>query len=858
MKSIRTFFHRLPELWRKQSRDFRLDEELSQVIEMETAAGIHSGLSREQARRDALMRVQIETTKEQYRDRRGLPMLESFLQDLRFGLRMLRRNPGFAAVALITIALGIGANTAVFSIVYAALLRPLAFPNPQQLVAVVERNEHEIEKERGLSYQDLKTLRQGGTFAHVAGVTRHQLTLTGAGEPTVVTTVGVTPDMFPVLNIDPILGGYLLPEDEPSGAAPAVVLSESLWRNRFSANPGIVGTAINLDQRAFTVVGVMPANFRVPGLIRTQDIWISPTHDPLFRTFLPHNEIHGLFVLARMKAGWSLAQTQSQADSVSAELAKDFPAESRGWKLSLVPLQSEVTGDMRTPLLILLGAVGFLLLLACVNIANLLLAKATSRTREMAVRQALGAARSRVVRQLLTEAAVIGFLGTLLGVALAYWSVRAFALLPPSTLPGAQDAAVDKWVLGFAFLLSIVAVMFFGLAPALLASGSDMQTSLKESIAQSGSSRGRMRARSFLAGTEIALAMVLVVAAGLLVRSLMAMTSVDPGFEVAHVLRVEISLPRYQYSMPQQWTAFSNTLMEHIHAQPGLNESAFAAPLPVVDQQVNLRFSIADHPALSPSLPAIADYVSASPSYFRVLGIPLLRGRVFSESDSPTTALVTIISESLAHAYFPNEDPLGKRLVFGFTPGPPIARQIVGIVADIHDTKLSQKPAPMMYVPFAQAPFWGGELVVKSTLPASAIVASIRAVVQSIDKNLPVTDIASMPDVVQASTSQPRFRTWLLGVFGVVALLLAAAGVFGVVSYSVASRRREFGVRAALGASPGLIGRMVLMEGLSLAAAGLLAGLAASFGLVRVLRSELYGVGVYDPVTFVVSAAVLL
>jgi putative ABC transport system permease protein len=385
-----------------------------------------------------------------------------------------------------------------------------------------------------------------------------------------------------------------------------------------------------------------------------------------------------------------------------------------------------------------------------------------------------------------------------------------------------------------------------------------MQAGLKTSIAQSGSSGSRLKIRNFLAGAEIALAMVLVIAAGLLVRSLMAMTSVDPGFEVAHVLKAEVSLPRYQYSTTQQWIAFSNTLLQRIHAQPGLKSSALAVPLPVVDQQVNLKFSIADHPALPPSLPATADYVSASPSYFSVMGIPLLHGRLFSEGDSSTTPPVTIISEALARSYFPNENPLGKRLVFGFPPGPPIAREIIGVVADIHETQLGQKPGPMMYVPFAQAPFWGGELVVKSTLPAAAIVASVRQVVRGIDKNLPVTDIASMPDVIQASTSQPRFRTWLLGLFGVVALLLAAAGVFGVVSYSVASRRREFGVRAALGASPGLIGRMVLGEGLSLTAAGLLAGLIASFALVRFLRSELYGVGAYDPLTFLVSAAVLL
>jgi len=848
---------RLRSLFQRQKADQDLDDELSYHIEQKTKEYISSGMSVHEARRAALLEMGgMEKIREQCRSARRVNTLQDFFQDSRYSLRMLRKNPGFTGVVVLTLGLGIGANTAVFSVVYAVLLRPLPYPNSQELVSILERNEHAAIKQRGCSYQDIQVLGDGKAFTNVGGAVRHQLTLTGSGDPTTVGTVVVTPDIFPVLDVNPVLGRYLLANDDHKGAAPVVVLSEGLWRDRFGANPGVVGTAIVLDQRAFTVVGIMPSGFRIPVVEPHQDIWIAISQDPLFSTFL-RTRANSMFTFGRMKPGASLAQTQSQTDGVSAQLASDFPAENQGWEVRISPLQKATIGDMKTPLLVLLGAVGLVLLLACINIANLLLARATSRTRELAVRQALGAARSRIIRQLLTESAVAGSLGAIVGVGFAYWGVRLLRLLLPSTTPSVDRVELGAWVLGFALLLSATAVVGFGSAPALLATSSEMQRNLKDG-AQSGSSGARLKLRGFLAGVEIALAMVLVVGAGLLVRSLMAMTSVNPGFEAAHVLRAEVSLPRYQYSTPRQWTAFSNMLLERVHAQPDLKDSALAVPLPVVDSAVNLEFSIVGHAALPPGMPATADYVSISPGYFQVMGIPLLRGRSFSEQDSMSSPLVTMISASFARVYFQNENPLGQTLMFGFPPGPPVAREIVGIVGDIHDSKLTKEAAPMMYVPFAQAPFWGGELVVKSTRPSSAIVGSIRQVVRTIDKNLPVTDIATMPDVLQESVAQPRFRTWLLSAFGIVALLLAAAGVFGVLSYSVASRTREFGVRAALGASPARIGTMIVSEGLGLAFIGLIVGAAGAFALARLLRSELYGITTHDPVTFLVAAVALL
>jgi len=443
-------------------------------------------------------------------------------------------------------------------------------------------------------------------------------------------------------------------------------------------------------------------------------------------------------------------------------------------------------------------------------------------------------------------------------VALAWLSTHALASLLPADGMATRPVEVDGSVLAFALLISLAAMIGFGLAPAILTSKADVQSNLREGSAQSGSDRGRLRLRSFLTGAEIALATVLVVGAGLLVRSLRRMTAVDPGFNVAHVITAEVSLPQYQYKTPQQWAAFSESLMQRLQAQPGLNDSTIAVPLPLADGFVNLGFKIADRPPLPPGALQDADFVSVGPKYFSLMGIPLLRGRVFTADDSMATPRVALISESFARRYFHDQDPLGQKLIIGFPPGSDQPREIVGVVGNVRDVGLSQEPGPMMYVPFAQVPFWGGRVVVKSTLPDSTVVSAIRQSVASIDKNLPVTDVETMPGVLEASTAQPRFRTWLLSSFGLVALLLAAAGVYGVVSYSVASRTKEFGVRASLGATPGVIGKMVLMEGVALAATGLGAGLAAALGLSRFLKSELYGVAAYDPITFLISMAVLL
>jgi predicted permease len=861
LQNLGEFFRRSSKFFsRREAFDREMEEEMSLHRELRAREIVHQGEADfESAKQVSQKRfgnpLQV---REEIHRAWGWTWVDDAGQDLRYAFRLLRKAPGFTLVVVITLALGIGANTAIFSVVNAVLLQALPYTRADQLVSIFESNQREGVKATGCSYQDFKQLRDSGVFADVAGVQRHDLTLTDAGDPAVVSTVVVTPEIFSLLNVAPLTGRYLFPDDDKSGAAPVVVLSEGLWRNRFGADPTLVGRSIHLDQQGYTVVGIMPAGFRVPVFGVQQEIWIPLAQDPLFGSWMPRPGGHWLRVMGRLKPGTSLASVQPQTKAVAQQLATEFPQQNAGWDMKLAPLQTVIVGEIKTPLLVLLGAVGLVLLLACVNIANLLLARSTIRTREVALRQTFGASRMRIVRQFLAESAVLGVIGAALGVAVAYFSMHALDTLLPADAPAARPVQLDASVLGFSLLIALLASLGFGLAPALFTARTDVQSNLKQGSIQSGSDRGRLRLRSFLTGAEIALAMIIVVAAGLLMRSLIRMTEVDPGFSAQHLLKAEVSLPRYQYKTPQQWAAFSDALLQRIQVQPGMENTAVAVPLPIANGFVNLTFVLPDHAPLAPGEPNSANYVSVTPKYFGVMGIPLLRGRLFSADDSMSSRRVALISEFFAHRYFHDENPVGRKIKFGFPPDGNVTREIVGVVGNVRDVGVTQEPGPMMYVPFAQEPFWGGVLVVKSTLPAPAVAGAIRQAVASIDKNLPVTDIETMPGVLEQSVAQPRFRTWLLSAFGLVALLLAAAGVYGVVSYSVASRTREFGVRASLGASPGSIAKLVLREGITLAAAGLVVGLCTAVVLARFLRSELYGVGAYDPLTFALSVAVLL
>jgi putative ABC transport system permease protein len=846
---------------RRGSVEREMDAELRFHIETRAEELMHEGLPREEAMRRARLEFGgLERAKEECRESRGIGWMEVLGQDARYALRTLRKSPGFTAVAIATLALAIGANTAIFSVVYAVLLRPLPYPNPGQLVAVFESKPQEGIKETGASYLDFQQWQKdNGVFQVMSGNAEHSLTLTGHGEPSEVGTVVMTPESLEVVGVKPILGRSFQASDGLDGAAPVVVVSEQLWRGQLGGDGKVIGSTIVLDKKPFAVIGVMPASFRFPVLDENRNVWVPLAQDPLFSTWRQRRGGHWMFVLARLKPSVTIKQAQAQMDTLEASMAKDSPADDSGWGVRIVALHEEEVGDVRTALLVLLGAVGLVLLIACANIANLLLTRATTRTREMAVRIAIGAGRGRIVRQLLTESAVLGLAGGILGVLLAYWGVAASKRLLPAALPRVNEIAVDGWVLAFALGLAVLASFIFGLAPAIFAADSDLQTNLKDASGAAGGGgrkSSRQRARNVLAAVEIALAIVVLVASGLLLRSFVTLTNVQPGFQPERLVTAEVDLPQFEYSSPTQWVQFSDKLLPKLQAEPGMQNTAVGIPLPLGQGAVNLGFQIEGRPS-RPGATQTADYVAVSPGYFGVMEIPLERGRVFTDQDNEQAPKVALISESMVRIYFPNENPIGKRMTFGFPPNGNITREIVGVVGDVRDAALHDAPGPMMYVPFDQSPFWGEEIVVRSTLDEASVAATIRKDVWSLDKDLPVTEVALMSKRLEDSVAEPKFRTVLFGLFGVIALVLAGAGIFGVISFLVSNRTHEIGIRMALGASRGHVLEMILGESAKLLLVGFAIGVPTAFLLARLLGDLLFAVGPADPMTFVGVCVVL-
>ena len=859
MRFLRRLLQRVRNFATGHRGEERLREEIEEHTALETEENVRAGMTPEEARRQALMKLGSSgAIGEQYHAEEGLPFLEMLVEDTLYAVRRLGKAPGFAAVVVMTLAVGIGANAAIFSVVHAILLRPLEYDRPEQLVNVSEDNRKAAIADVGMSWPTFLALGQKrGTFSAVTGLALHALTLTGRGEPADVSTVAVTPGFFSVFPTRPLLGRALTDEDGQAGAAPVVVLSESLWRSRFGADEHIAGTAIALDQRTYTVVGVMPGIFRTPFSNQSEQVWIPLVDDPLFSHWITRPpQTHWMPIVARLQTGVSLDRAQAEMAAFSHALAQDHPAEERGWTAKAEPLQQVLVGDLKTPLLVLLCAVGLVLAIACANIANLLLTQATARSKEMAVRMALGATGARIARQLLTENALLGLLGGAAGAVLAWRGVPAMALLLPQELAQLRYVRVDPTVLIFALGLAMASSLAFGLAPVVYAARSDPQSSLREG-GGAGETRRARRTRSLLAAGEIALAAILLVGAGLLLRSFARLLQVGPGFETNHMVKAEISLPRYQYSKPEQWAAFADQLLARVKAQPGLRNVAIAAPLPILDNAVTLPFSIIGNPPPARGEAYTANYVAASPEYFGVMGMSVVRGRLFTRDDTARTTPVAVISETLAQRYFPHQDPLGRQMMFGFPPNGNVSREVVGVVSDIRDASLATAPGAMTYVPFAQAPFWGGEVVVRSGENTLVVGDAIRAATHGIDANLPVTRIESFPEAMRSSLAWPRFRTLMVGGFGGMALLLAGIGIYGVVSFSVSRRRREIGVRVAMGASPANVRRLVLKESAELAVLGLMVGIPAALGLTHLFSALLFGVAADDPLTFAAVALLL-
>ena len=653
-------------------------------------------------------------------------------------------------------------------------------------------------------------------------------------------------------------GRLFLPADGNPGAPATVILSESLWRGLFQSDPRILGSSIDLDRRPFTVVGILPQTFRTAAPPRRNQLWIPMAQDPLFGPWMAKRSGHWLGMIGRLKPGVSAAQAQAELDAIGARLAGQFPGDDGGWLIRMTPLQDLVVGDVRPGLVMLCGAVGLVLLIACVNIAGLLLARATARSCEIAVRATLGAGRARIVRQLLAESAVLGLLGGLAGIGLAYWGVHALSSLVSQNLPQINPVRVDSAVLVFALALCGVASCSFALAPAFFAASLGFQTSLREGAPRAGESRASRRARSVLAAVETAMAVVLLVASGLLLRSYFTMTDTRLGFAADHVVKANFSLYSARYSGPQQWLDFTNALLARLHSEPGLRDSALVVPTPIADVGISVVFDIVGSPAIAPGASRAADYAAVSPGYFHVMGIPLVAGRAFDARDTMDAPRVTLISQALARVYFPDRNPIGQQLRFAFGRDSDAPRLIIGVVGDVRNVAPAVDTAPMVYVPFAQSPFPGSDVVVRSSLDTSAVVAALRRDIGQMDPDLALSDVAGLPDAIHTSLEAPRFRTLLLALFAGVALVLAATGIFGVISYSVSRRTQEIGIRVALGASRGTILRMVMGETLGIAFSGVMLGIPCALVASRLLKHMLFGVLAGDPATLAVVALTLV
>lgn len=792
-------------------------------------------------------------------------------RDLRFGVRVLLKRPVFTVVAVLTLALGIGANAAIFGVVDAVLLRPLSFSHPDRLVEIWERNQKsgdDHDSVMGANYLDWRS--RSHVFEELAAHAGTSVNLTGIEEPERIRAARVSASLFPLLGVQPEIGRLFFPDEDQPGHQRVVVISDRLWRSHFGGDSEVVGRAITLNNQDYVVVGVAPASFVLP-LNESSDIWTPLVFTPEELTL---RNSHYLKVLARLKPDVSFEQASTQMTAIAAQLEKDYPKSNEGTGAAVFSLHSEIVGDVKKPLLIFLGAVAFILLIACANVANLMLARASARQREIAVRVALGASRWRLVRQMMIESVVLGLAGGAAGLLLALWGIEFLsAAALQMSVPRAGSIGLDTRVLLFTFAASIVTGLIFGLAPALQASKPNLNDALKEGERSAGSLR-RSRTRNLLVVSETALAFVLLVGAGLLINSFLKLRAVDPGLQPKNVLTMNITLPRQKYSQPEQVIAFHRQLLEQVEAVPGVVNAGTITALPYGGSTNGFGYTI-DSPVAGDQAVSIVSQ-QASPEFFRTLGVPLLIGREFSDRDIDGAMAVVIISDSLAKRYWPDQNPLGRRIKWGNKDFGSPWMTVVGVVGDVRMRGLDTPPKPTLYVPHLQL----GEpirtlagitlrdlmaddarsidLVVRSASDASGLASAIRGAVWAVDPNQPVTKVRTMEQVLADTMVVQRFTTWLLAGFAGIALALAAAGIFGVISYSVSQRIHEIGIRMALGADRRDVMKLVVGQGMVPALAGLGIGIAGAIGLTRLMTSLVFQVSVTDPITFSAVASLLL
>lgn len=780
--------------------------------------------------------------------------MQKLWQDLRYAVRTLVKRPGFTLIAVMTLALGIGASTSIFTVVDAALLRGLPYKSPERLYHLWERTPQKEFDQREFSYPDYQDYQQNTVFEGLAAYTGGGGILSGRGEPELVITPFASANFFSVLGVEPVIGRTFQPGEDKPGAALVTVLTYGVWQRKFGGDRSVIGQALTINGQSYTVIGVLPDSFQFA--LRPGDLWLpyQPTQNQLTRRFM-----HGTNLIGRLKPDVSVAQAQAELNVIAARIENQYNDSHAGTGAFLIPLQEQVVGKVRPLLLVLLAAVGFVLLIACANVASLLLTRSLSRQKEVAIRAALGASRWRVIRQLVTESLLLSFVGGAAGLLVAFWGVPALVTAIPAgqlnALPFLKSLHIDGGILFFSFALSLLTGLIFGLAPALHSSRLDLNGVLKEGGRNASAGAGH-RLRSVMVMTEIALAVVLLVGAGLMMKSLLRLLQVNVGFRTQNLLTMTVVLPPAKYADANRQISFNQELKEHIQSLPGVAGAGTVNILPLNGGNTT-RFNVEGDPIPPPGQEVEANIRTVNESYFQTLGIPLTAGRMFDDRDKADTPGVVIIGQSVADRVFAGRDPIGKRLVYSGTKAPPDL--IVGVVGDVKITGLDEAIKPVLYYPFRQAAGIGTTLVVRTKGDPNALINTVRNEIRNLEPEVALFNVTTMDQMISATPASfmRRFPALLIGIFAGVALILASIGIYGVVSYSVTQQTHYIGVRMALGARRSDILKMVLRQGLVLALAGVAIGVVVALGLMRLLSSLLYEVRTNDPGTFAVAVGSL-
>ena len=838
-------------MWRRKRMLKELDEDIREHIARETQDNIERGMSTEDARHAAIRKFgNVTQVMEETREVWSVVWLNQLLADIRFGLRMLRKNPGFTAVAVLTLALGIGANAAVFSVVYAVLLRPLPYKDPSSLIVLNETTP--MVGTVSVSYPNFLDWRnQSHTFSEMAAVRGVGFNLAGVTQPENISGGAVSPNFLSMLGVRPFLGRDFDASEEKAGTPPVILLSYSLWQSHFGGDPNIVGRTIKLDDRSFTIVGVLPSNYR--SLDKTDvmlpiGVWATDNSEDVRE----RGARGDLGVIGRLAAGVSLTKARAEMEGIAARLATEYPASNDRFGVALQPVRDAFVSDIRPAILVLLGAVMFVLLIACANVATLFLVRGGSRSKEVALRIALGASRGRIISQMMTESSVLAVLGGVLGLALAVAGIGGMSRLIPADVLSGATVNLNGAVLLFAAGVVMLAAFIFGLAPALHLTKPDVQSELKEGGRGASVGAGQNRLRSALATAEISLALILLVGAGLMMKSLYRLLAVDPGFRPERVLTMRMDLRTQQYSKDPAVLNFWQQVLDKVRVLPGVEAAAVGTHLPLTDSHGRTDITVEGMPVPAPGNYPHPDVHIISPGFVETLGVSLLRGRTFTNTDDEKAPLVGMINAMTARRFFPSEDPIGKRFMFGHpsAKNAPKWWTIVGVVSDTKLYGLANPARLEVYVPLRQDAASEMTLLVKSGADPAALTSAIRGAVQSIDKDQPLFAISTMKDLVSNSIATRRMTLVLLGLFSGLALVLGAIGIYGVISYSVAQRTHEIGIRMALGAPRRGVFRLVVGQGLKLAGIGIAIGVAGALGLARLMSSLLYGISATDFETF--------